>query len=474
MRIATRGSMMLVAAVLAACAESRVHEGAPVGTPCDDPSECATEICAGRCTTSCELDAECTPGWSCASTAEVCTCVPRAERCNGLDDDCDGRIDGAGDELCGTGLTCEDATCVCDGSGASDTDELDLLFVIDDSGSMGEEQASLTEELPRFVQALSTGDRDGDGTRDFDPVTSLHVAVVTTDMGVGGNLVPTCDGGLFGAELGDDGVMITAGRTSILGCMPSYPAIFQYRAGEDVADFAMELACVATVGTGGCGFEQPLEAALKAISPSTAREGYTPPIFLGGTRGHGDGVNAGFLREGSVLGVLVVTDEEDCSTPDPGIFDPSDERFSSADLSLRCFAFPDVPHRIERYVAGEDGRAGLLGLRRDPSRLVFGVLAGIPVDAATDPAHPDFDAILEHPDMQEIVDPSMPTRLRPSCNVPGAGVSFAPRRIVEVARGLDARGAGAVVGSICQNSFAGQFDGMIEALGAALTRPECP
>ncbi|AKF04469.1 hypothetical protein [Sandaracinus amylolyticus] len=358
----------------------------------------------------------------------------------------------------------------------ADTDELDLLIVIDNSGSLGEEQASLSEALPRFVQALSTGDRDDDGARDFDPVTSLHVAIVTTDMGVGGHDVPTCDGGLFGAEAGDDGVMITRGRTAITGCLPSYPAVFEHHAGGDASSFAFDVSCVLNA-TGGCGFEQPLEAALKALSPAAPQpgmiDGYTPPLFHRGTRGHGDGRNAGFLRENSVLAVLVVTDEEDCSTTDPGIFDPSDARFSSVDLNLRCFSFPDVPHRVARYAAGEDGRAGLLGLRRDPSRVVLGVLAGIPVAATPDPARPDYDVILGHPDMQEIVDPSIPTRLRPSCNVPGRGLSFAPRRIVETARALEARGAGAMVGSICQESYDGTLDAMVDTLAAALTRPEC-
>src|SRR5689334_22770944 len=62
---------------------------------------------------------------------------------------------------------------------------VDVLFVIDDSGSMSEEQAALAAQFPRMVRILATGDVDEDGTPDFQPVTDLHVGVVTTNLGTG-------------------------------------------------------------------------------------------------------------------------------------------------------------------------------------------------------------------------------------------------------------------------------------------------
>ena len=38
---------------------------------------------------------------------------------------------------------------------------LDLLFVVDNSASMHQEQAALRREFPRLVEVLTTGDRDG-------------------------------------------------------------------------------------------------------------------------------------------------------------------------------------------------------------------------------------------------------------------------------------------------------------------------
>lgn len=71
---------------------------------------------------------------------------------------------------------------------------LDLLFVIDDSLSMAEEQAALADELPRLIRILTSGNADEDGDNldppDFDGVRVLQLGVVTTDVGTGGHASP--------------------------------------------------------------------------------------------------------------------------------------------------------------------------------------------------------------------------------------------------------------------------------------------
>ena len=57
---------------------------------------------------------------------------------------------------------------------------LDLLLMVDNSGSMTEEQASMGEQLPRLIRELGTRYR------------SIQVGVITSDMGTGGFRVPTC------------------------------------------------------------------------------------------------------------------------------------------------------------------------------------------------------------------------------------------------------------------------------------------
>jgi hypothetical protein len=119
---------------------------------------------------------------------------------------------------------------------------------------MEEEQAALIAELPSLIQTLTTGDFDGsDGLpiggdpNDFEAVEDLHVGVVTSDMGTGGFVVPSC----ARSDFGDDGLLRTQGNRAA-GCMASYPGFFGFRSGDDPDAFANEVACVAVTGAGGC------------------------------------------------------------------------------------------------------------------------------------------------------------------------------------------------------------------------------
>ena len=69
--------------------------------------------------------------------------------------------------------------------------------------------------------------------------------------------------------------------------------------------------------------------------------------------------------------------------------------------------------------------------------------------------------------MQEMVDPADPNRLRPSCNVPGRGLAFPPRRMVRVAQQLEAAGATATVASVCQEDYGLAVESIVDALAFA-------
>lgn len=343
-------------------------------------------------------------------------------------------------------------------------DAVDLLFMVDNSGSMSQEQVSLTDQFPRMINILASGDFDQDGDffgdgeiddPDFEPVRSLHVGVITSDMGTGGFSVTTC----VRSDFGDDGILRIEGHTGTAGCMAAYPSFlaFEPESGASVAGFASDVACVARVGTGGCGFEQQLEATLKALSPSAPTEwtaaGYAAPTFFQNTFGHGDTNNEGFIRSDSVLAIILVTDEEDCSVRDPELFNPSGA-FGATSPNLRCFAHPETLHGIARYVDG------LLQLRPNPGRLIYVPIVGIPVDLAPAPGEsPDWGRLVSSDPavcdirMHERIDPSNPERLIPSCDVSGRGLAFPPIRITRVAQQLQAAGAGVTVQSICQESF---------------------
>jgi hypothetical protein len=357
---------------------------------------------------------------------------------------------------------------------ANAVDKVDLLFMVDNSGSMKEEQASLAEQLPRLVRVLTSGDRTGDGLSDddFQPVKDLHVAVITSDMGVGGQTVPPVNTCTRAPLLGDDGLLRTIGAAGA-DCLAAYPGFLAYvpaTTTQTPEQFGIDFGCVARAGTTGCGFEQQLEAPLKALTSSTSAI-----RFFGDTRGHGDAGNAGFMRPDSVLAIVVVTDEEDCSVAagSEGIFDQSAGSAFSGDLNLRCFRYPGAQWPVQRYIDGfkalRPGRENLV---------VFGAITGVPVDLIRQPVAsstaaitPDYDGILADPRMTQVedIDSTVGPRLVPSCSRPNpdgtTATAFPPRRIVEVAKGFGANG---IVQSICQNDFAGALNAIIAKIADAL------
>jgi hypothetical protein len=385
-------------------------------------------------------------------------------------------------------------------------DKVDLLFVIDNSNSMTGEQAQLRMQFPRLMEALTTGLRSTDDTRPFTPVRDLHVAVVSTDMGIPGvELRPSCH-----ADGGDDGRLLNrVSPDTGLTCADSYPLFLTYQAGQsDPRQLAQDFACVATLGTGGCGFEQQLEAPLKALTPRVLLDEQGQPSDVEPVRflateqartwGRGDldpqrGGNFGFLRndpnDPSLLVVVLMTDEEDCSVAStehlkPNNQLPEDSPFRMEDINLRCFYHPELNHSIERYV---DGFRALRPGRED--LVVFSAIAGVPADLVSSEviASTDFedenarssfyDNILDDPRMTLAVDPSTELgtgkgNLLPSCvraPLPGEVVpstAYPPRRIVELARAFGPNG---MVQSICQDDFGPAIDMLVDTMAKPLT-----
>jgi hypothetical protein len=371
------------------------------------------------------------------------------------------------------------------GCGHLEVRNLDLLFMVDNSGSMKEEQEALRREFPKMIRVLTTGDRNADGEEDFPPIAELHLGVVSSDMGlVGINDINKCSG------LGDDGVLQNMPAV-LTDCQAEYPRFLQFEAGTgDPDQVAADFSCIATLGTDGCGFEQQLESTLKALWPSSDDS----VTFLGdpqgmGEQGHGDVENMGFLRpsrgeDTSLLAVVLVTDEDDCSstttehfTPpqylDPNV--PAEAELLMQGLNTRCHHNPQNLYAISRYVDG------LRKLRPDSENLVvFGAITGVPaklvdkgaLDAVDfeDPAEVTafYDGILAAEEMIEAVDDKgtaepQDDQLVPACNV-ATGRAYPARRIVEVAKQF---GKNSVVQSICQDDFGPAIDAIVVAITRA-------
>lgn len=278
-------------------------------------------------------------------------------------------------------------------------------------------------------------------------------------MGTGGFLIPTCRE----PDFGDDGILRSYGNTTRVGCAGSYPAFLSFRFGDDPAAFADDVACVATVGTNGCGFQQPLEAALKALTPSTSST-----TFAEGTRGHGDVESSGFLRPTAYLALVMLSDGDDCSASEAGLFDPSSTRYTT-ELALRCATYPEALYPMSRYAGA------LLHLFPDyPQQLLFAALVGVPPDLVQDAGYADYDVMLADPRIQVRADPSMTSRLTPSCDDPVRGMAFPPVRFVTLASELQDNDAFTTVQSICQDDLTPAVDGILAKVAAMVgARPAC-
>jgi len=359
-------------------------------------------------------------------------------------------------------------------------DKLDLLFIVDNSSSMREEQVALRREFPSMIRKLVSGDHDGNGKLDHQPVTDLHIGVVSSNMGADQH-VRGCEG------LGDDGLLQHTGNLahdSSLSCASDYPSFLSYASGApSVAALSNDFGCIAALGTSGCGFEQHLESALKALWPASQPE----LTFFDGTdlvaTGHGDRENAGFLRHAvnaaATLAVVVIADEDDCSTADRAIFTPeagpdAGNPYSAQPLNLRCFYNHDKAFPLERYLFG----FAHLGSRR----MVFAGIVGVPVDlvdanarSKIDFENPTarnayYDKLLADSRMQETLNPQSaspgnpPGELMEACNGT-LGRAFPARRFVELAKNF---GQDSLIQSICSGSFDSPVDQVVERVSVPL------
>ncbi|MBX2796952.1 MAG: VWA domain-containing protein [Myxococcales bacterium] len=133
----------------------------------------------------------------------------------------------------------------------------DVLFVVDNSSSMSDEQSTLAANFPRMLSWLQTSGVD------------WHLGVVATDM---------TDGAHRGRLVAGAGQRWLEPTTA--------------RVGETFASMVQ-------LGTEGSGFEQGRAAAYTALETRS--------------RGH----NSGFLRDDASLHVIVVSDEDDTSGEAP-------------------------------------------------------------------------------------------------------------------------------------------------------------
>ena len=210
--------------------------------------------------------------------------------------------------------------------------KVDILFVIDDSGSMSEEQAALAANFSALVEQLESTEVMADYRVAITTTNNAHPYCLNHDAQVGALTLRSCRAHL------DDFVFRPNTPSEVdrrqEACLSQCPEALAdltpvatplHEGGEvtprpwlergqaltnvpDGVSTAQALACWGPQGISDCGYESPLEAMLRAFERSADE----------GDPGHG------FVRDDALLQVVFITDEADCSMAPGGeaAFDP--------------------------------------------------------------------------------------------------------------------------------------------------------
>lgn len=188
---------------------------------------------------------------------------------------------------------------------SKECEKMDILFVVDDSGSMAEEQTNLATNFPKFFEKIETFETKSGSKLDW------RIAVTTTgrdvnysiDLSIPGLPTPLPPQTL--KEKGDNGAFR----------MPKDCGTTKRWIEKSDPNAASAFSCLAKVGTKGPALEMPLYTTKLALNDRVA-----------------DGTNAGFRRDDALLAVVILTDEDDCSREDDNFTIQSDSCVGSTDV----------------------------------------------------------------------------------------------------------------------------------------------
>lgn len=306
--------------------------------------------------------------------------------------------------------------------------KVDVLLVIDNSGSMGEEQANLAENFGPFIAQLE------------DVGADYRIAITTTDLGgpncaaapTGGRLLASScvdRPGDFAAQgqdlyevacasncaLGDEALQLRpsaiagSDELAVRPWIESANGVSNLPAGVDTLT---AFQCLAPQGIAGCGWEAPLEAIARTIDNMLDE---SRPEY-------------GFLRDDALLAVLIVTDEVDCSYRaeqqsalfDSGVFFAEGMNFATSavcwNAGTQCEGDPLACEVADRDAAGQatdDPSAavlhplsrytallqGIADAKLDGREVLVSLIAGVPEGY---PEVPLSFAPSSDPDFQEL------------------------------------------------------------------------
>lgn len=306
----------------------------------------------------------------------------------------------------------------------SQFDGVDILAVVDNSGSMAQEQQVLAAGFFTLINSLVNPPSDWP----HPAVSDVRVAVVSSDLGLqygdardvthsplpspdprcdlnesrgaDGRFLPITAQGNVITVLGDQipcetdgnqcppGYSCEQGRcssldgTNLMMC-PSLADPYAATTGAMAnTDFTAQVACLAIQGTEGCAFEQQLEATVRSLERDE---------------------NKSFVKDSHLLAVLTVSDEEDCSMKDEGLFS-TEEWVGRKLINTACNRTPENEGHLfetDRY------REKLLAVKDyQENAVIFAAIVGVPDgDNICQGTGTDLrqNGCLAHPSMQLIL-----------------------------------------------------------------------
>jgi hypothetical protein len=245
-------------------------------------------------------------------------------------------------------------------------DKIDLLFMIDNSISMADKQAILADAVPLLVQRLITPicvracaasdncspaqEKDGIpvggnanamgqcamGAPEFSPIKDIHVGVITSSLGSHGatgakDVCTTVEDNDHAHLLGSIRMGVTSyNNTGFLKWDTTKPAKYSPPGDSEGGAFTTKFTdMVKSSGEHGCGYEASLEAWYRfLIDPEPPKSVSVRPDGLADVERDAAGApvydqtvlaqRAAFLRPDSLVAIVMLSDENDCSIQDEG------------------------------------------------------------------------------------------------------------------------------------------------------------
>ncbi len=249
---------------------------------------------------------------------------------------------------------------------------VDILFVIDDSPGSIELQHSLQQAFPSFLDGLAFA----------NGLPNMHIGIASTDLGTRGADDAAAGPGIGAgpgscSREGKAGNLQTNGSTVVSGTYIRDIDVMGTRDVNYTGGLADALASISLLGAPGCDFPQPIEAARRALVDNSA--------------------TTGFVRPDASLALIVVSSSDDCSmahatllSPDVAALGPlqpfrctrfgvtcDDGGKTSNDMNLPGTKTKCHSNHDSQYLTRVDATADLIqNLKADHRNVMFGAIAG--------------------------------------------------------------------------------------------------